>query len=159
MGTHLSNMEISDEGFRVRFHCVGFPSIPDGVPKSEDGLPLYPDPNLYSPDIIAGYNGWIELTPKTKGFTYCWINPGDSRFLQAPTIRVGDTVNQVHSLLGLASRVEEVPGEGLRAEFYSQEVMILYGTDDDKVRGVHTHKPPANHYKMWEFVFVAPDSP
>lgn len=140
--------------WRVSFHFGG--PLPSGIRLSKSGLPLYPDPSMYPAEVIAGYNGWIELTVASAGLTYLWVNPSDQRFLRAPTIRRGDFVREVHTLLGPASEKESWDEDDLFAEFYSDEIMILYKKSTEEVDGIHTCSPSGTQYKKWDFVFVDP---
>lgn len=110
---------------------------------------------MYPSEVIAGYNGWIELVVTSGGISYRWINPSDQRFLHAPTIRCGDFIGEVNLLLGSPVEKEYWDEEDLLAEFYSEEIMVLYKKSSEEVVGIHTLCSSGTSYKKWSFVFVA----
>jgi hypothetical protein len=147
----------TSDNFWISFHYDGQMTFREGAPISPMGMPLYPDPSLYSPDIIAGFEKWVELVKPVGKVDFEWVDPSEERFKKTPSVRIGDYRDSVKNLLGEFSWSEEFEDGNLIAEFYSESVMILYETKTQTVKGIYTHREPAENYTPWRFVFVNPN--
>lgn len=130
--------------------------IREGVPRTHDGMPLYPDPSLYSAEIISGFNGWIELTLKDFDIVFCWVDPSEPRFRKSPTLRSGDYRGHVLNLLGLPQSVEEVTDDKYLVENYSQDISVIYNACGENILCLNIRDVGQTSFDIWEFVFVDP---
>jgi hypothetical protein len=152
--TEIDKEQTFNNNWRVSFHYEGFLELPEGIPRTTMGTPLYPDPAIYPPDVISGYNGWIELTRVNNEWSYRWINPSAPRFRRSPTIRYGDFVGEIHNLLGTPVKLEPWPDANFRAEYHSDQVMVLYPKEGDATLGFYTFNSNDDSYLTWDFLFV-----
>lgn len=131
--------------------------LPEGLPRTPQGLPVYPDPSIYPSHIIAGFNGWVEITAAQGIVTYRWINPADPKYVQFPTLRRGDTRASVIDLLGAPLGFEETFDDKYLAENYSHQVSIIYDAHALSIDCFNTRRGLYMSVDVWEFVFVDPD--
>lgn len=129
--------------------------IPRGLPVSRTGFPLYPDPSIYPPDIVAGFRGWIELYLEKSEIRSRWIDPSAGRFVNSSSIREGDTREAVVALLGQPT--ERYEWEDSFGDKYSRDVLIVFNRDLYTVNSIGTLPTTSKKYKLWNFVFVHPE--
>lgn len=119
-------------------------------------IPRYPDPEIYSPEVIKGFPKWPELYFDGKEITYRLIDPSDDPLRD--TLIMFDTKEEVLALLGEPPTKEYV--EAVKAWRYRYSDKVLLWIIDDALNCVNLPKyDPADDLMVpWKFVFVQPQN-
>lgn len=142
-----------DEMRRISFRFSNNQEIPRGLP-SDNGFPLYPDPNIYPPEIMKGYNEWPELYASTERLSYRAIDPKVEAAKGFSSLRRGDTIATVYRLLGEPSYIDHHPHANATVLHYSLEVRIA--VRDDALHSIFLEEGELGEmsFRTWNFVFV-----
>ena len=130
--------------------------IPEGAPRTRDGMPLYPDPNLYPPEIIAGFQGWIELSIVEAVIAPVWIDPTNPKYKSYPTVRKNDKKMAVARVMGEHYQEEESLDPKYYIERFSEKVAVIYDSETLEVVCINARENFEGEYDVWEFAFVDP---
>lgn len=127
--------------------------VPQGLP-SDNGFPLYPDPNIYSPEIMKGYREWPELYASADRLSYRAIDPKEEVVKSFATLRRGDPTTQVYQLLGEPSFIDHHPQANATVLHYSLEVRIAIR--EEALHSVFLEEGELGDmdFRTWNFVFV-----
>ena len=103
---------------------VGEP-IPPGQ-LHQGRIPFYPDPELYSPEVLEGFEKWPQLfvAAMSQRLTYRVVDPRQNDYKISSTLRKNDSLTDLLDLLGEPEFMQEHEYVGLILYHYSIDVEI-----------------------------------
>ncbi|HIB69512.1 MAG TPA: hypothetical protein EYO33_31615 [Phycisphaerales bacterium] len=128
--------------------------LPTDTPLSKDGMPLYPDPALYPPEVLKDFGDWAELFHRDGVLAVRRVRPTESRLTEAFTLRRSERRANVLEKLG-QPKLERWDFEDVFFDRYSEQVSLAYSKNTNLLEFISTIEEGAKKNINWDFVFLA----